>query len=119
MVRSKKDKLEAEDVAILYDLAWNQFKEDREMAVKQYNDLKKYIDDEPNRYNVVGEALAKYADLMIKQTGQVLELVKLAKKSHEEDGELSQEDMDEIKEELEKDQKERIETTKEEKNDEP
>lgn len=99
----KKDKVEAEDLASLYDLAWGQFKEDRESVMEMYQDLKTKCSGSITAYEAVGDTLAKYAELMIKQTGQVVELIKLAHKAHEgDDGPLSAEDWKHISDEIEK-----------------
>ena len=100
MAQSKRNKLEAEDISILYDLAWNQFKIDRETIIKQYEDLRIWINGDQNRYAFSGDTLAKYAELLIKQTAQVLELVKMAHKSQEDDGSLSKEELADISDEI-------------------
>ena len=99
---AKKDRIEAEDLASLYDLAWGQFAEDRESVIDIYKDLKSKCSGSVTAYSECGDTLGKYAELMIKQTGQVVELIKLAHKSHKEEGSLSSEDMDLINDEIEK-----------------
>ncbi len=47
-----------------------------------------------------GDTLAKYAELMTKQTAQVLEFIKLMKKDEKEDNTLSEEELQKISEEL-------------------
>jgi hypothetical protein len=106
MSKSKRNKLEAEDISILYDLAWNQFKEDRAAITKQYQDLKEWIEGDKNRYAFNGDTLSKFSDQMIKQTAQVVELIKIAHKSQEEDGSLSTEELADISKEIEKETKE-------------
>ena len=99
---SKKQRVEAEDLVELYDLVWSQFKEDREAAKTIYEDLKAHLKNDPHMYEDCGDTLAKYADLMIKQTGQVVELIKLASKKHQADGSLSEDDLQAIEEEIAK-----------------
>jgi len=101
MARNKSQRLEAEDLSVLYDLAWNQIKEDREIIIAQYKALKMAFSMDSE----MGEVLVKSSETLVKQTSQVLELIKMAKSQKEEDGNLSQEDMDEIRQQLENDQK--------------
>ena len=86
----------------LYDLAWSQFREDREAMVFLYKDLKVLVEGNAERYAIMGESLAKYAELMTKQTAQVIELLKVAQKDQEKDEDLSAEDLEEIHRELNK-----------------
>ena len=103
--KSKRNKLEAEDINILYDLVWNQFKEDRDIVLAQYKELKSYIAEDKNRYAFSGDTLSKFSDHLIKQTAQILELVKIAHDSIEEDGSLSREELEDISKEIENDNK--------------
>ncbi len=98
----KKDRIEAEDLASLYDLAWGQFKEDRDSVIEIYQDLKAKCSGSVTAYAECGDTLGKYAELMIKQTGQVVELIKLAHKSHKDEGGFSLGDLEHINEEIEK-----------------
>jgi hypothetical protein len=95
------NKVEPEDLAELYDKVWQQFKEDRDAIQAQYQDLKAYIADNNERYAISGDTLAKYAELMIKQTGQIVELIKLAKKNTDESTTLSEDDFKHISEQIE------------------
>jgi len=54
-------------------------------------ELRAYILENPDRYAINGDTLAKYTELCVKQTSQVMELVKLAKKDA---GESEFDDMD-------------------------
>jgi len=76
---------EDENLDSVYDLLWGQFKEDREEIKDLYDDLKTYVKEKPERYAIAGDTLAKYAELMTKQTNQVLELAKLIQKSQSSD----------------------------------
>lgn len=97
-------KVEPEDLVILYDRMWQQFKEDRDAVTKQYADLRSYIDGNNDRYAINGDTLAKYAELMIKQTGQIVELIKLAKKETDSSSALNDSDFDHISSQIEKEE---------------
>lgn len=98
-------KVEAEDLSLLYDLVWGQFKEDREAVMDQHKDLKAYIAVNNERYAISGDTLAKYAELMVKQTAQIIELIKIAKKEGG-DNELSLEDYKRISKAIEEKEEE-------------
>jgi len=98
---SKKNQIEAEDLAELYDLAWGQFKEDRDSVMEIYQDLRTRCSGSVTAYSECGDTLGKYAELMIKQTGQVVELIKLAHKSSSKEGGFSSEDWEEISKAIE------------------
>lgn len=78
------------------DLAWSQSKEDREIVVDLYKNLHQLVRDNPERYAVSGDTLAKYAELLTKQTGQVIELVKILHKNKKEDDNLSEDELESI-----------------------
>jgi len=90
--------VKTEDISELYDLAWNQMKEDRESVVDIYNDLKKMIQGDRQGYAVSGDTLAKYAEILVRQTNQIVELIKIAHKNKDDDeyGTLSKNDYDVI-----------------------
>jgi hypothetical protein len=106
MAKKKSNKITAEDLEVLYDLAWTQFREDRAAATGSYEHLKSVLIDSPHMYPETGDILAKYTDLMIKQTGQVVDLIKLAQKSAGEDVGLSEEDMMAIHDAIKEDDEE-------------
>jgi hypothetical protein len=93
-------KVEAEDLSLLYDLVWGQFKEDREAVMAQHKDLKAYIAANQERYAISGDTLAKFAELMVKQTAQIIELIKIAKKESG-DSELTLDDYKRISKAIE------------------
>jgi ribosome recycling factor len=95
-VSGKKTDLTEEDLMELYDLAWRQFKEDRELIVELYTDLKTIVKSNPERYALSGDTLGKYAELLTKQTAQVVELLKVVQKQKEKDESLSAEDYEQI-----------------------
>ena len=104
-------KVEAEDLAVLYDLVWGQFKEDREAVTAQHKDLKAYIEGNAERYAISGDTLAKYAELMVKQTAQIIELLKIAKKQSG-DTDLAEEDYINIAKQIDEKRKEEQEPEK-------
>lgn len=104
---SKKDrKVQAEDIAVLYDKVWGFIHDDRERLVDMFEDLKDYIVAEKARYAENGDTLAKYGDLLVKQSSQLIDLIKIAKKSHEDEGELTDDDLKMIEEEIKEEAKE-------------
>jgi hypothetical protein len=103
---SNKYKLEEEDLLALYNQTLGQFDEDRKAIKELYSELKDYVDHEPHRWGEVGDTLGKYAELMVKQTNQVIELVKIAAKAREEDSALSDADYDFINDQIEQDEEE-------------
>jgi hypothetical protein len=62
--------------------------------------LKDFVEKDSTRLCVVGDVLVKSSDQLIKQTSQVIELIKLAHKSHNDDNTLSEEELIEINEEI-------------------
>lgn len=82
------------------DKLWQQFSEDRHLITNQYQELRMLLSGSPDRYAVSGDTLAKYAELMTKQTAQVLEFIKLMKKDDKEDNTLSEEELQKISEEI-------------------
>ena len=99
---SRKIPLEAEDLDVLFDRVWKQLSEDRDSIKHAFEHLRDYVHENPqSRYEENGDTIAKMADVMSKQTSQLLELVKLAQKSQEKDEELSEEDFANIHKEIE------------------
>lgn len=96
------DDLSDEDVSAIYDLAWRQIKEDRDDILKAYNELRNLLSGSMERYAVSGDTLAKFADMRVKQTGQVVELLKIMHKNKESDDGLSFDDFEKIKDSIEK-----------------
>ena len=94
---AKKAKIDAEDVAELYDTAYRQSQQDRDDIIEAYNDLKANLSGSLHAYAATGDILAKFADLRIKQNAQIVELLKIAQKEKpKEDDGLSAEDYDSI-----------------------
>jgi len=98
-----KKVIKEEDISGIYDLIWGQFKEDREAIMSTYKELK-CLTDTPERYAVNGHNLSKFSELLIKQTGQIIELLKVAHKESEKkecEG-LSEDDIHSIANEINK-----------------
>jgi len=81
-------------------VAWEQLNEDREAIKDLYDHLKRQIVTR-EEYAINGQNLAKFAELMIKQTGQVVDLLKVmnADKSKDEGG-LTADDIQKIHDQL-------------------
>lgn len=84
------------------EVLWEQFQEDRALLKEQYGELRKLVSGSVERYSVVGDTLGKYAELMTKQTSQVLDFLKMIKQDEKESETLSQEDLLKISESLTK-----------------
>ena len=95
MTKNKTD-LTEEDLMEIYDLAWSQFKEDREIIVELYKDLKEIVKANPERYALSGDTLGKYAELLTKQTAQVVELLKVVQKQKEKEESFSADDWEKV-----------------------
>lgn len=93
----RKSDLIDDDVLEIYDLIWSQSKEDRELVMELYRDLKALVAGNPERYAVSGDTLAKYAELLTKQTAQLVDLLKILHKNKQQDSALTDEEMDKIK----------------------
>jgi hypothetical protein len=79
-----------------------QLNEDRELIMEAYQDLRSMLGS-PQDFAVNGSTLAKLAELLMKQTGQVLELSKIkSKKDKDDNDELNENDLEKISEEIKK-----------------
>jgi DUF1009 family protein len=96
LAKKKKDADEA--LAEIYDKIWDQFAEDRSSIKDVYDDIKSLTSGNVERLVVLGDSLTKCAELMTKQTSQIIELLKIAekKKERDDDDTLSKEDIDAI-----------------------
>jgi hypothetical protein len=84
-------------------LIWAQLKEDREMIVSQYKEIREMASGSIEKVAVLGDSMVKTSDLLIKQTGQLLEFLKVSKKEEKNTSEelsLSEEDKMNISEAL-------------------
>jgi hypothetical protein len=97
---AKKFDITDEDLLALYDLIWGQLKEDREIILNSFKDLREVINKSPERYAVSGDTLAKFAELLTKQTGEVVELLKIIQKERDDDESLSELDISKISDEI-------------------
>lgn len=101
---SKKD-LNSKDIIDIYDWAWRQCKEDREEILEQYKHLRDHVKASPDmRYPINGDTLAKFAELLTKQTAQILEMLKIANKDKQGDDSLSADDFKFIQDQINKPQ---------------
>ena len=100
----KKRSLEKEDVSELYSQLWEQITEDRTDIKDIYEELRNFVKDHPLRFAELGDTLAKLADLRIKQTSQVLDIVKEAQKaqSKSENESFTADDFESIRAAIEK-----------------
>lgn len=97
---SKSD-LTDDDLLDVYDLVWSQTKEDREIVMEAYKNLHSLVKDNPERFAVSGDTLVKFADLLTKQTGQIIEIMKILRKDKKSDDEFTPEDLEAIKNSIE------------------
>ena len=93
----QKKKDTDETIAEIHDLIWDQFKEDRESIKTVYDEIKLAANN-VERLVVLGDSLTKAAELMTKQTAQVIELLKIVekKKEKQDDEGLSKEEIEAI-----------------------
>lgn len=96
------NKPEFSDVLEIYSKVLVQFDEDREEITELLKDLKAYVKSDPDRWVDCGDTLAKYCDLRVKQTSQVLDVLKIAHSSLDDAGSLDDKDFDFISKEIEK-----------------
>jgi hypothetical protein len=68
------------DADEVYNKLLKQFEEDRTTIKEQYDAIKGMIKDSPEKLIVLGDSLVKTSDLLLKQTSQILELVKVSSK---------------------------------------
>jgi hypothetical protein len=95
-------KIKKEDISEIYDLAWKQLREDRETVLNTLKEIRDVIDGNITGYATCGDNLVKLTEVMIKQTAQTIELIKVAQKDEAEaEKGLSAEDLDFIKKEIE------------------
>ena len=96
-----KEQIKKEDLVEIYDLAWKQLKEDREEILQTLKTLKELTRSDMQGMAVLGDNLVKLTEVMIKQTAQVVELIKVAQRDKDEESEqLSSEDLNYINEEI-------------------
>lgn len=67
---------EKEDLTDLYDTLQQQLKEDREKILDVYNLLKDKV-VLPEDFAINGMVLSKFAEIMIKQTAQLIEVIRI------------------------------------------
>ena len=88
--------IKGKDLTELYDQMWRQVLEDRDLVLKGYNDLKSQTITK-EEYVMQGLVLSKFAELCIKQTSQLIEVILINQKEVKKgDVELDDEDKKEI-----------------------
>lgn len=90
---SKKRTFIQDDIDEVIDVVWKQFKEDRDVVTSLCGELKLLVSGSIEKHVTAGQNLAKYAELMTKQTQQIIDFLKIIKKENEKSDELSEEDM--------------------------
>ena len=79
---------------------WRQVTEDRERIIDLYDSLKKQ-DNSAEEFAINGQTLSKYAEVMIKQTAQLIEIIRINQKEiQKEDIELNEEDRKDLYKEI-------------------
>jgi hypothetical protein len=103
----RKTVISEEDLIDFFQTAKRQLGEDRQKLIQSFEDLKALTND--NRtYAMNGLTLAKFAELMSKQTGQLIDLLKVVyDKDEQKEGELvlSDEEKQDLYENIEKPRK--------------
>lgn len=87
--------LNKDDLEELYGIAKKQLIEDRETLQKLYESLSKQVLT-PEDFSINGDTLAKFAELLNKQTGQIIELIKTAKPKKENETSFSDTEKDSL-----------------------
>ena len=95
----------SESLNEVLDKLWQQFADDRKEVDEIYKDLKALIKGSTLGYEINGDTLAKYAELRIKNTAQILELIKVLKKDDKGGDTLTPSELNQINEELKKGKK--------------
>ena len=92
-----KSDLIDEDVIKVYDVTWRQIAEDRRAVVAAYDQLHNLMGDSVEKWAISGDTLAKFADMRVKQTGQLVELLKIIHKNKQDDENLTEADVEKIR----------------------
>jgi len=105
-----KASLGNDDIVRLFDLITQQLTEDRDSINDVFDELREMCRDEPMRFAEMGDTLAKMSELKMKQTAQIIEVMKTvdkAKPKEQEDyGPLTEEDRFAIEEAIRDEEKE-------------
>lgn len=84
------------DLVEIYDQLWRQLQEDREIVMKAYADLKAQTVTR-EEYMMQGLVLSKLAELCVKQTSQLVDVVRInQKETAKKDVDLDAEDKKEL-----------------------
>ena len=71
--------IKGKDLTELYDQMWRQVLEDRDLVLNAYNELKAQTISK-EEFVMQGLVLSKLAELCIKQTSQLIEVIKINQK---------------------------------------
>lgn len=94
------DPIKRQDLTEIYDQLWRQLQEDRSLVLNAYNDLKSQTITKED-YTIQGLVLSKLAELCIKQTSQLVEVVRInQKETQKEEVELDNDDKKELYKEI-------------------
>lgn len=98
---AEEDEIKGKDLTELYDQMWRQCLEDRDIVLKAYNDLKSQTITK-EEYVMQGLVLSKFAELCVKQTSQLIEVIRINQKEIKKPGtELDSEDKKSLFKEIE------------------
>lgn len=76
--------IKKEELTELYDFLQNQLVEDRKVITELYSDLKSKVITVED-YAVHGLTLAKFGELLVKQTSQLVEVIRINQKEIQKD----------------------------------
>ena len=73
------DPIKRGDLTEIYDCLWRQLQEDRNLVLDAYNNLKSQTTTKED-YTIQGLVLSKLAELCIKQTSQLVDVIRINQK---------------------------------------
>lgn len=73
------EQIKKEDLTEIYDQMWRQINEDRNKIVDLYDSLKRQVNTAED-FAINGQTLSKFAEIMVKQTAQLIEIIKINQK---------------------------------------
>lgn len=78
------EKIERKDLTEMYDDLQRQLKEDRERIIDLYDSLKSQVVTR-EEFALHGQTLSKFAEVMVKQTSQLVEIIRINQKEIKKD----------------------------------
>src|SRR3990167_6912742 len=99
---TRSNKIWEEDFVELYDNLQKQLVEDRDIIVALYNDLKGKITTKED-FSINGANIAKIAELLLRSTAQLSEIIKFSKTAYQKSENLSEEDITSVYKEIQSD----------------